>query len=611
MIGISRRARRGARGGQARPDRKALRPAARSARRADRAGREKNVLARVVYHKLADPDHKKLRTHVQDGVLRHVNNGYCSLLEPKSISRAAVRRVDHGAKPGHLCRGPLHQADRLHVRPGRRPPGSWPASRATGQRGLVGPADGPTWDSVQMQMVYAYPDGREAAFDIHTSWVTPDNFPGYVEQEVQFRFDNGVWAAHQRKRGVEVTVENRSPGELKYTPNHHYNGKFLEPWDERSQRGYGIEIISGSSPRSPRSNSAAPPNGRGQRLAAVRAMPYADLAADRNTVAAVQALEAILARHAAGQPGCVVRVNDPAGGLVLLAPGVATPEVLVSGVRVRDDSAMRMTPVDDKRLIRVSKFLSRHLRHAPEDLGLTLEAGGWVRVDDLLAGCRRGRHADRPAPYCDRSSRTTTSSDSPSTRPANASAPTRAIRSRSISNSAAQTRPISCTTAPRRPRLAAILAIGLLRDGPPPRPPLGCGSDTAERSARGTAGRSSSSSMRRRCTATATRSICSANGVWLVDAVPPRYLRAAVSLAPPEEIRHGPLPCTTPTSRPRTPSATTSAQVEPRSLRTWTPTQAVLARAPASSTGRPRGDGCTTSPPASSWPTSATTRARG
>ena len=44
------------------------------------------VLAKVVYHKLADPDHKKLRTHVVDGVLQHVNSGYCSLLEPKSIS---------------------------------------------------------------------------------------------------------------------------------------------------------------------------------------------------------------------------------------------------------------------------------------------------------------------------------------------------------------------------------------------------------------------------------------------------------------------------------------------------------------------------------------------
>ena len=48
--------------------------------------RDRNVLAKVVYHKLADPDHKKLRTHVVDGVLKHVNNGFCSLLEPKSIS---------------------------------------------------------------------------------------------------------------------------------------------------------------------------------------------------------------------------------------------------------------------------------------------------------------------------------------------------------------------------------------------------------------------------------------------------------------------------------------------------------------------------------------------
>lgn len=40
-------------------------------------------------------------------------------------------------------------------------------------------------------------------------------------------------------------------------------------------------------------------------------------------------------------------------------------------------------------MVRVSKFLSRHLRHAPEDIGLTLEEGGWVGVDDLLAGCSR------------------------------------------------------------------------------------------------------------------------------------------------------------------------------------------------------------------------------
>jgi putative RNA 2'-phosphotransferase len=45
----------------------------------------------------------------------------------------------------------------------------------------------------------------------------------------------------------------------------------------------------------------------------------------------------------------------------------------------------------EERLVRISKFLSKHLRHQPERLGLTLEAGGWVRVDDLLAACARHR----------------------------------------------------------------------------------------------------------------------------------------------------------------------------------------------------------------------------
>jgi putative RNA 2'-phosphotransferase len=35
---------------------------------------------------------------------------------------------------------------------------------------------------------------------------------------------------------------------------------------------------------------------------------------------------------------------------------------------------------------RISKRLSLHLRHEPETLGLTLEPGGWVNVDDLIAG---------------------------------------------------------------------------------------------------------------------------------------------------------------------------------------------------------------------------------
>jgi putative RNA 2'-phosphotransferase len=45
--------------------------------------------------------------------------------------------------------------------------------------------------------------------------------------------------------------------------------------------------------------------------------------------------------------------------------------------------------MEDKRLVKVSKFLSKHLRHTPEAIGLTLEPGGWVQVDALLGACNR------------------------------------------------------------------------------------------------------------------------------------------------------------------------------------------------------------------------------
>ena len=44
--------------------------------------------------------------------------------------------------------------------------------------------------------------------------------------------------------------------------------------------------------------------------------------------------------------------------------------------------------MDAKRLKTVSKFLSKHLRHDPQGLGLSLEPGGWVKVEDVLAGAR-------------------------------------------------------------------------------------------------------------------------------------------------------------------------------------------------------------------------------
>lgn len=294
----------------------------------DHVAREHGVLAKVVYHKLADPDHKKLRTHVADGTLRHVNNGYCTLLEPRQISGSQFAEWIQGRNPGTYVA--VHYLKLIDFTFGIEP---WRLARvsASGQRGIVGPPDGNTWDAVQLQVVYAYADGREAAFDIHTSWVAPNNFPGYVDQEVQFRFDNGVWNAHQRKRGVEMTVEDRTPHELKITPNHHYNGSFLEPWGERSQRGYGIEIIRRFFEEVAFVEFGGPRALRDERLVQMRALAYNDVNADRNVVAIVQAMEAILDRAAQGQPGCVVEVNTPRGGLVLLAPGNAEPAVLYAG----------------------------------------------------------------------------------------------------------------------------------------------------------------------------------------------------------------------------------------------------------------------------------------
>ena len=264
--------------------------------------REKNVLAKVVYHKLCDPDHKKLRTLVADGELVHVNNGYCSLLEPKSISGGPVRRVDHGRNPGTYVA--VHYIKLIDFTFG----GRLKTVACTGQRGIVGPADGNTWDSTQLRLVYEYGDGREAAFDIHTSWVTPDNFPGYVEQEVQFRFDNGVWNGHSRKRGVELTIEGKTPLERKITMNNHYNGTFLEPWGERSQRGYGIEVLRRFVEEVAYVEFGGAAERRRERLDEMRALSYNDLAADRQVVAAIQAMEAILAHAAEGAPDGVARI---------------------------------------------------------------------------------------------------------------------------------------------------------------------------------------------------------------------------------------------------------------------------------------------------------------
>jgi putative RNA 2'-phosphotransferase len=50
----------------------------------------------------------------------------------------------------------------------------------------------------------------------------------------------------------------------------------------------------------------------------------------------------------------------------------------------------------DKELTQISKLLSLVLRHKPEEIGLTLDEGGWALVDELLTkAARAGRSISR------------------------------------------------------------------------------------------------------------------------------------------------------------------------------------------------------------------------
>jgi putative RNA 2'-phosphotransferase len=40
-------------------------------------------------------------------------------------------------------------------------------------------------------------------------------------------------------------------------------------------------------------------------------------------------------------------------------------------------------------MVKVSKYLARHLRHRPERIGLDLDGEGWADVGELLAACAR------------------------------------------------------------------------------------------------------------------------------------------------------------------------------------------------------------------------------
>ncbi|MCP3818062.1 RNA 2'-phosphotransferase [Streptomyces sp. A3M-1-3] len=40
--------------------------------------------------------------------------------------------------------------------------------------------------------------------------------------------------------------------------------------------------------------------------------------------------------------------------------------------------------MDERRTVKVSKYLSKHLRHQPQRIGLTLDPSGWVEIDVLI-----------------------------------------------------------------------------------------------------------------------------------------------------------------------------------------------------------------------------------
>jgi putative RNA 2'-phosphotransferase len=174
-------------------------------------------------------------------------------------------------------------------------------------------------------------------------------------------------------------------------------------------------------------------------------------------------------------------------------------------------------------VVRLSKRLSYVLRHAPASVGLTLDAAGWVDVDDLLAALAANGTALTRAQLDDvvaRNDKQRFALDPTGTR-------IRASQGHSV--------PVELGHRPSEPPaelfhgtverfLPAVLDQGLRR-GNRHAVHLSADVDTARR-----VGRRRGRPVVLRVDAAALAAdgatfTRSDNGVWLVDAVPPRYLR--------------------------------------------------------------------------------------
>lgn len=180
--------------------------------------------------------------------------------------------------------------------------------------------------------------------------------------------------------------------------------------------------------------------------------------------------------------------------------------------------------MDDKRRIRISKFLSLVLRHEPEKAGLKLDPGGWVQIDDLMtgaaaAGCRFTRdELDNVVTRCEKQR---FAIDETGTQ---------------IRANQGHSTEVDLQLVPAEPPVelfhgtAERNLVGILRDGlhKMARHHVHLSSDTqtamkvGARHGKPVLFAIAAAKMR----ADGHVFYCSANGVWLVEHVPPQYLRA-------------------------------------------------------------------------------------
>ena len=185
--------------------------------------------------------------------------------------------------------------------------------------------------------------------------------------------------------------------------------------------------------------------------------------------------------------------------------------------------------LDDERLVKVSKYLAKHLRHRPERLGLHLDEGGWVDVDALLAACAASRLPLTRAELDEvvaRNDKRRFAFDP-------AGARIRASQGHSV--------PVDLGLAPQEPppvlyhgtsagAVDAILAEGLSPRGRT-HVHLSADAETAHRVGARRRGRPVVLTVDAAgTTAAGHRFYRSDNGVWLVEAVPPRFVHPPASL---------------------------------------------------------------------------------